>query len=195
MRRLLLTAVVLGLLPGCALLKNSTPPARFLLDPNPVPEAMATIELTVGVRPFASARPYALPMQYLDEAGRLTDFPASEWYEQPDRMVTLAIIDALARTERFRDAGYAADMARPDVVLTGEVRRFHEARSQEIAEAVVELYAAARHARTADTLWSGTVAVRHPVTGTGGAAFRDAMESALEDAVSQIATNVAKAAD
>jgi len=188
----LTAATVLG---GCALLEGSPTPNRYLLQPEPAPATYATTELTLGIRPLVAARPYALRMVHLDENGMLADYPNDEWALEPEDVVTLALIDALDSTKRFQDAGIAADMARPDIVLTGEVLRFDEDRTLEPHEAVVEIRAAARPAREVDPVWTGTVRVGEPMQGEGAAAFREAMETAIERAAAQVAEAIAGAVE
>ena len=102
-----------------------------------------------------------------------------------------ALTDALDATGRFEDVGNAADMARPDIILTGDIRSFHEDRGVSPAEAVVELHVAARIAQTKALVWSGLATARVPLTSGGAEGLRAAMEAAVTQAATEIATNTA----
>jgi len=179
-------------LSGCALLKPSGPPVgRYVITAQPRPEALPPTPLTLGLRPLSSARPYHTSMMFLDDAGRLTPYETAEWAELPEAVLTRALTDALDATHRFEDVGNAADMARPDIILTGDIRSYHEDRSVSPAEAVVELHVAARIAQTKALVWSGMAVARVPLASSGAESLRAAMETAVTQVVTEIAANTA----
>ena len=104
------------------------------------------------------AQPYRLPLVY-QEGARLGVYPNEEWAEQPGDMVTRAVSDAIMATGRFQDVGNAADMARPDLILTGELRKFHEERSDTSLQAVISLHLELREARGTNAYWVETLTV------------------------------------
>jgi len=179
-------------LSGCAFLKpGGPPPGRYVITSQPRPDALPPTALTLGLRPLSSARPYHTSMMFLDTTGRLTSYETAEWAELPEAVLTRALTDALDATGRFEDVGNAADMARPDIILTGDIRSFHEDRGVSPAEAVVELHVAARIAQTKALVWSGLATARVPLTSGGAEGLRAAMEAAVTQAATEIATNTA----
>ncbi len=137
------------------------------------------LDLTLGVRPLFAARPYALPMAFLNDAGQLGYRVRDEWAEPPANSVTRAVTDALAATNRYKDVGNAADMARPDLLLTGELRMFHENRTESPPMAELEVRLELRPAREPGALWAATLRETEPLDGDGAADFATAMNAAL----------------
>ncbi|MBI1318183.1 MAG: hypothetical protein GC168_04420 [Candidatus Hydrogenedens sp.] len=175
---------------SCSILNSKgTPVDRYVLVVRPQADEATQVPLTLGIRPLYSARPYHVDMVYLDEGGKLSDYTGAQWAELPETVVTRALTDAFNATKRFKDVGNAADMARPDIILTGEVREFVEDRTVVPAEAVVEIYAASRYARDTALVWSGVSTARVPLDGSGAEALRKAMQEAVAQAVQEITQN------
>lgn len=146
------------------------------------------VALTLGVRPFLAAKPYAQPMAYLGEDRELVFRDRVHWAEPPGEVLTRAVRDALAASGRFQDVGDAADMARPDLILTGEVRRFLENRTVTPAMAEVAVHIEVREARGVRLLWAGLLRATEPVH----EATPGALTAAMSEAVARIAEDAAR---
>jgi len=150
-------------------------------SPEPLP-------FTLGVRPFMTAKPYTQPITYLGEDQELVFRDRLEWAEPPADVITRAVRDALAGMGRFQDVGDAADMARPDLILTGEVRRFLENRTVTPPMAEVAVHIEVREARGVRLVWSGLLRASGPVH----EATPGALAAAMSDAVARIAEDAAR---
>jgi ABC-type uncharacterized transport system auxiliary subunit len=188
---------ILGLLAPMALLAGCLTPAtlqqqqQFLLNPQfEVPAASAVANVAVGVRPVVAARPYALSMLRTDADGALVPYTGATWAEPPADSLTRALRDALAHSGRFADVGDAAEMARPDYILTGALRRFDEDRASGAPQALIEARFELREARGPKHIWAETLTARAPITEEKPAAHAAAMEAALADLVTRAATAV-----
>ncbi len=180
--------------PSAALHQHDMPsPAAMSPDeapagPAPAPPPAAPASLTLGLRPFLSAKPYGQPLAYLGEDHELVFRERIHWAEPPAEVVTRAVRDAVAASGRFQDVGDAADMARPDLILTGEVRRFLENRTVTPAMAEVAVHIEVREARGVRLLWAGLLRALEPVhEDTPGA-----LSEALSEAVARIADDAAR---
>lgn len=191
--RLLGAAPIVLLLSGCLTTATIVPTRYFTLAPDVHVESLAPSGKSLGIRPLVGARPYKLEMAYAEEANRLAYFQRAEWAELPPLMVNRALTDALANLNRFSDVGDAANMARPDYILTGELRRFEADYTGGLPRAVVELTAVVRDLVADTALWQGHLTVEVPLE--GGAALspnRNSDESlaavaqGLSDAVSKL---------
>ncbi len=179
-------AVVLG---GCLNAREIPPTLRYAIDPEIAAEPATATEFTVGVRPFEVSLPYRLSMAYRDSDLRIGYREREEWAEMPGDVLTRAVIDAIAATEHFCDTGDAAEMARPDFMLTGELRRFYEDRHTTPWSAVVELRLELREARGTHAPWAETLRANVPLEGQSATALAQAMSKA----VAQVAQSAAKA--
>ena len=191
----LLAAAVLGTaLAGCLGPRTLLETRQYLLAP-PVGElsAGAGSGNTLGVRPLAAALPYDLRMAVLTEEGALGYLPHDKWAERPADTVTRALTDALRATGRFSDAGDAAEMVRPSLILTGELRalRLNRTVSPPVAEVAVRMEL--RAAREPGVVWSGTLVETEPVPGDNGAGFAEAARLAAGRLVTRAAGEMAKA--
>jgi ABC-type uncharacterized transport system auxiliary subunit len=182
-RSLLLALLPGALLAGCLGPRTLTPVAHYVLAPAPEVAPAAPGSHTLGLRPLATARPYTLAMAHLDAHGRLAYRENEEWTEAPSAVVTRALLDALAAGGRFADVGDAADMARPDFLLTGEIRAFHEDRGAAPPEAVLSMRLELRPARDSGVVWAETLDARVPLAGGQAADLAGAMSAAVADAV------------
>jgi ABC-type uncharacterized transport system auxiliary subunit len=75
--------------------------------------------------------------------------------------------------------GNAFDMARPDAVLTAELRAFHENRAVQPPVAEVEVRLELREARSPQVLWAGTLREVEPLAGEEASALAVAMNAAV----------------
>lgn len=178
---------------GCLSPKKLNPTLYYTLEPALDIPAAGPTGLTLGVRPFSVARPYGSGMAYLDGAHRMGYRVMEEWAEMPREAVTRAVMDAVSATGRFADVGNAAEMALPDYMLTGEVRKFHEDRSKNPAAAVLEARFELRRPRVKDGVWGRTISVEKTLQNDSGAALAAAMSEAIADLARQLADGVAQA--
>lgn len=174
-------------LTGCLSPGTVTPTQYYSLAPQVQVDTYETRQETLGVRPISAARPYKQPMVYRD--GLYQGQRSELWAENPADVVTRAITDAIIATNRFSDAGNAAEMSRPDFILIGELRQFHEDRSVSPAIASIEVRIEVRQARDKEVLWSETLQARIPMEGSSAGHFAKAMSQAL----GQVATIAAEA--
>lgn len=187
------TLVMLTGWSGCFGAQTISPTRYYPVVPAITVNAAEAAPFTLGVRPLAAARPYRMPVAYLDDSGLMLFRSDDSWAELPGDTATRAVQDALRETGRFEDVGDAADMSRPHLILTGELRKFHELREASSSHAEVELYIEVREVRGARLIWSGAIHVRETLTGSGMPEIAEAMGLALGRAVSQAANAIAAA--
>lgn len=185
-------------LPCCLLLAAAcatgtvAPLTRFVIDPSiTVPRAEAS-ERTLAIRELEAGAPYRQPIVYRTEGHILNAYGLDEWSEPPDDMVTQAIKDAIVDSNRFADVGRPLDMVRPDLILTGTLRRFEEDRTVTPREAVVEVRLELRESLGKKNLWSATLTEREPFEGDTRSALAAAMSRAVSRIAEQAATEIAK---
>ncbi len=181
----------LALTTGCLTAPEIERTRLYALHPEISVQTFDPVDLTLGVRPLLAARPYALPMAFLNEEGQLGYRPRDDWAEPPANTVTRAIMDALIATNRFEDVGNAADMARPDLLLTGELRMFHENRAHTPATAEIEVRLELRPAREPGALWAQTLRHTEALQGDSAPALVQAMNTALAHLAQQAAQAIA----
>ncbi|NLN93896.1 MAG: hypothetical protein GX130_11395 [Candidatus Hydrogenedens sp.] len=162
---------------------------HFSLAPEVTVEQSSPLDYTLGIRPLPTTRVYGLPLAYLDHSFQIGYRVREEWAEQPTAVVTRAVQDAIAATGRFKDSGNAADMVRPDLLMTGELRAFHENRTEEAGTVELTVHFQLRHSTVKALLWSDTLTEREPVESSSGLDVARAMNIALE----RMATRVAQA--
>jgi len=131
--------------------------------------------LTLGIRPLFSTHTYGTPMAYLDDNHQLGYQSREEWAESPSHVVTRAIQDAIAASQQFADVGNAADMTRPDLLLTGELRIYQENRTVEPSMAEVEIRLELRQATEPGSLWAETLRETEPMKEATPSALAEAM--------------------
>lgn len=178
---------------GCMGAKTIQAMRLHTLDPVLHVAEFPASEKTLGVRPLHAARPYETAMAVVGEDKLLHFRQLDAWSETPDDFVTRALVDALAATHRFGDAGYAADMSRPDLILTGEIRKFHENQAVTPHVAELEIRVEVREARQKRNLWDGLIAKRVPLAADTTDAFAEAMEVAVAQAAQEAAEAIARA--
>jgi ABC-type uncharacterized transport system auxiliary subunit len=178
---------------GCFGAKAGVPTRYYVLSPTVEVAKAEPVDLSLGVRPLLAARPYRLPMAYMQE-GNLLQFRALDaWSEEPAVTLTRAIIDALARTGKYKDIGDAADMARPDLMLTGELRELHEDLTTTPSTAVAEIHLELRESRGNRLLWQGTPRASMPLADDTSAALADAMSKAVAQIVQEAVSAIIQA--
>jgi len=151
------------LVAGCLSTPSITSTRFYTLEVAPQTAQGEPLGKTLGVRPLSSARPYKLEIAYKNESNRLAYFPRVEWAESPATVVNRALADSLRDLGLFDDVGDAADMVRPDYILTGELRRFDADYTLSSPRAVVEVSISIRSTARPGTLWEGLVKADAPL--------------------------------
>jgi len=177
-------------LTGCLSPNGAPPPDQFLLQAAPAAPIAEALPVTLGIRELESARPYHLQMAHMEADGRLNYYQTATWAEFPAAALTRALHEGISKTGRFKDAGMAEQMARPDWMLVGYLNAFHEDRSTTPPQAVVEVRLEMRQARATDLLWSATLRESQPVEGEGPGALAKAMAAAVERLTATAVTQI-----
>lgn len=162
----------------------------YTVTPEIVVEPVSVTPWTLGIRPLFASRTYGAPMAYLDDNFQVGYMQREEWAEPPANVVTRAINDALAATGRFADVGNAADMARPDLHLTGELRTYHENRTVEPHTAELEVRLELRRAVEPGSLWAETIKEAEPMAANTPQDFAKAMNVAVARFAGKVAVSV-----
>jgi ABC-type uncharacterized transport system auxiliary subunit len=192
---LLLLPVLLVALGGCLSPRTVLLDARYTLQPEVVVTPVAQGAETLGLRPLQVARPYTQQMAYIDAGHRFGYRSGGEWTEHPGSLVTRVLNDALGASGRFEDVGNAADMTIPSLILTGEIRKFHEDRTASPPTAVVELRLELRAARAPGLIWAETLQAAVPLVAgeDSGADLAGAMSEAVQQVVEAAVTGIVNA--
>ncbi len=173
-------------LAGCLTPSTIVPPKQYILAPDIPVSQSESVGLSLGMRALNTARPYAKPnIAFLTEDNLLGYYPDVLWAEQPATVLTRELLDVLDASGAFTDTGDAASMSRPDLVLTGELRKFHEERSGEGSSAVVEIRLELRNPKEAKLLWAETISRSEIIDGSGPEAVSAAMERTITAIVEQ----------
>lgn len=187
--RLILGFCTILCLAGCLSGRTVHPTKYYLLQPEVTVEKASASNLTLGMRPLETALPIERRMAYRTADGEV-GYRSTEWAERPGDTATRAILDALSASGRFRDAGPASEMARPDLMLTGELRRFFENRGSEPHAAEIELRLELRKARDNAAVWTQTLRVMQPLKGEEASSLTEAMNGALSALVTQAVNEI-----
>ena len=174
---------------GCAT-PTFEPVVSYVLEPTPQVNPAQPTELTLGLRPIQAAKPYKQPIVYRD-GQELGTYPDIQWSELPDTINTRALTEALVATGRFRDVGNAADMHTPDLILVGQLRKLDDLRGPDGRTAECELRVEVRWALGTDVVLADTFSARVPLERNEIDALPEAMRRALQEVVSQAATQIA----
>lgn len=184
-------AALLLLGSGCIGLNKPTPPLRYVIDPKPQIATAENAGKTLAVRPLDPARPYKQNVVYR-EGAEMGIYTLLEWSELPSDAATRALIDALSASGRFKDAAKAIDVGVPDLILTGQLRRFDLVRDTEPWSAVCEIRLELREGPGHNLVWAKTLTTSEPLATSESSALPAAMNSALshiiEGAVTEIVT-------
>lgn len=187
--RLMTGMILLLSLQGCLSAPVIQKTLHFSLTPEVTMNQCPPLDFTLGIRPLPNTRVYGLPMAYLDHSFQIGYRVREEWAEQPSIVVTRVVQDAIAATGRFKDSGNAADMVRPDLLMTGELRAFHENRTEEVRVVELTVHFQLRHASVKGLLWSDTLTETVPLESDNALDVARAMNVALE----RMAVRVARA--
>ena len=178
------------LMAGCMSHKY-TPVKQFVLEPQIQAKKTAPTDKTLGIRPFEAARPYRQPIAHRDPDYVLGTDENFSWAELPATVVTHALTDALAATHHFKDVGDAANLLSPNLILTGQLRRFDEDRTTDPWTAVVEIHLSLRDQSNPDEVWSSTLSAKEPLRTNDVAALPAAMSKAVSEVVNKAANEIA----
>ena len=183
-------AAVLALLcQGCLGPSSVAPVGHFLLAPElgGVGRAAESIPATLGIRPLLAGNSFDKRVAVLRPGSRLEYYPDETWSESPELAVTRAVTDAIVATGRFHDVGNAADMSRPDAIMTGELRAFFVDITGDAPVVRVEARLEMRQSREKKLVWAETLCETEPLGGSG----REIYGMAMNRAVGRLALRVA----
>lgn len=169
---------------------GATAPA-VLPPETPIPETAPPLAL--GVRPLMAAKPYSVRIAYLGPNHEIAYRNLEEWAEAPADAITRVLTDAIAATGAFEDVGNAADMARPDLILTGELRKFREDRTSATPAAQIEVRLELREARGVKSLWAATLSATRPLPDATAGGLATAMNEAIAQIAREAAANIVAA--
>jgi ABC-type uncharacterized transport system auxiliary subunit len=178
------------LLAGCATTQY-TPTTRYRLDPVVDIKAGTPGEGSLGIRALIAARPYKQAIVSQDAGYVLSYSSHEEWSELPSATITRTLTDALAATKRFKDVGDAVNLAAPDYILTGELRKFDLDRAESAWSAVCEVRLELRKGMTREPVWAETLTASEPLPKNEVTALPAAMSRAVGKVVTQAATAIA----
>ena len=183
---LLITAIAIG----CA--TSYSPPTKYVLESDvQVAAAQQPLDKTLGIRALVAARPYKQKVVYRESGFVLGEYSSVEWAELPADVVTRILTDAIVATHRFKDVGNAEDLALPDLVLTGELRKFDVVRTTDPWEAECEVHLELRDTQQPQAVWAATLTESEPLERNESAALPSAMSRAVAKIVKQAAEAIA----
>ena len=165
---------------------------RYTVDPVIDATPAEQTDRALGIRPLEAAEPYGLKVCFRDQGHVLGQYTHTEWAEYPRDTFTRALIDAVAATQRFKDVGDALYLARPDLMLTGELRKFDEVRTTNPWTALCEVRLELREALGSEALWAATLSASEPLERNDVSALAEAMSKAVARIVSQAAEEIAQ---
>jgi len=186
----LITAFFVFIISGCLHSPAIEKIHYYSVTPMITVEPVPCTGLTLGIRPLFSTHTYGTPMAYLDNNHQLGYQSRAEWAESPSHVVTRAIQDAIAESQQFADVGNAADMTRPDLLLTGELRIYQENRTVEPSMAEVEVRLELRQATEPGSLWAETLRETEPLKAPTPNALAEAMTTNVGRMAERVATTL-----
>lgn len=174
---------------GCVGLNKPAPPLRYAIEPKPAIAEAASSGKTLAVRPLEPARPYKQNVVYR-EGAELGAYTTVEWAELPSDAATRALIDALNASHRFVDVAKAVDLGLPDLVLTGQLRKFDLVRDTEPWTAVCEVRLELRDAGGRTLVWADTLSAAEPLAAPDNGSLPAAMNAALGRLIASAVTEI-----
>ena len=175
-----LLAVLLGVttaLSGCLSASTIAPARYYTIRPAVAVEPAVSSGKSLGIRPLMGAKPYKLAIAYTAGENRLAYFQNAEWADLPATMLNRALADGLIALGAFSEVDDAANMNRPGLILTGELRRFEADYNRETPAAVVEMICIVRDVESGASLWQGYIAAETPLPAADGEAGRHSDEA------------------
>lgn len=182
-----MSLVLLGA--GCVGLNKATPPLRYAIEPRPEIAAVESSGKSLAVRPLEPARPYKQNVVYRN-GPELGIYTLVEWAELPSDAATRALTDALNASHRFTDVAKATDLAAPDLILTGQLRRFDLVRDADPWLAVCEIRLELRAGVARELVWAGTIRASEPLATQGNESLPGAMNAALTRVIQEAVTGI-----
>lgn len=181
------------LLSACITAPSYTPIQHYAVVPTPEAAAESPSEIELAVRELNYAQIYKLPIVYRGDPYTVSHRSYEQWSELPRDTVTRALRDTLAATGYFADVGDASDIAAPDLVLTGELRRFDEMRAGAERYALCEVRIELRNIKSRNAVWAKTYRSEMAIEGTSGVALAEAMSQAVTGIVEEAAADIVAA--
>lgn len=193
-RWVLLLASVLSVTLGLSNCAGRTykPVVRYSVNPKIETPRVEATEKLLAIRPLEAAQPYKLKIVYRESDYVLGNYPDVEWAELPRDVVTRALQDALSSSGRFRDVGLAGNLGVPDLILTGQLRRFEEVRAPEGAVALCEVRLELREAIGGKGRWTATLSAKEPLQAADLPSLAAAMSRAVEKVVQESVVAICK---
>ena len=189
MRTMVFMAILVVMGAGCAT-PHYIPVQKYRLEIRPQIGEVPPAGKSLGIRPLEPATPYKLRMVFRESDFLLGNYDHAEWAEPPRDMVTRALDDALTATKRFKDVGNAADMAAPDYILTGEIRRFDEVHTTTPWTAECEIRIEIRQTNANNAVWAQTFSAKEPLSRNEVGAFPAAMSRAVSGIIQQAVNGI-----
>lgn len=194
--RHLIVALMLVTLVGAGCLTHSYQPMlRYTIDPVIEVSKAEPTARTLGIRTIEADRPYTQKIRFRDPGHVLGQYSLREWAQSPRDVVTRAISDAIVATGRFKDVGDAAYLAQPDLILTGELRKFDEVRTTEPWTAECEVRLELRQSLGPNALWAATLSAQEPLKKKDLSSLAAAMSKAVARIAVEAAEEIAKTRD
>ena len=170
------------------------PDVYYALEPAPtVTAAAASSGQTLGIRVIEAPVIYRRPMVYRDGAYRVQPYDGALWAEEPARVLTNELTNALRASNRFADVASATTMRMPDLLLTGAVQRFEEVREGGRVQAVCSVRIDVRQRDTGALVYGATLEAAVPFEGVGHEAYAAAMSQAVAQVISEAVEGIAQA--
>lgn len=176
---------------GCFTVRY-TPVVHLALDIHPAVAAAAPTGKSLGIRPLIPGLPYKQNVVYRESGHVLSYGENVNWAEAPREVVTRAVADALVATGRFADVGDAADLRSPDLVLTGQIRKFDEVHTAEPWAAECEVRLELRAGLERRAVWAKTLFASEPLPRHDPAGLAEAMGKAVTRVAEQAAAAIAE---
>lgn len=129
---------------------------------------------------------------YREADNELGQYEDVEWAELPRDAVVRALLDAVIATGRFADAGLATNMTKPNLILTGQLRKFDLDRTAKPWTAVCEVRLELRETFGPALLYGETITATQPLDENEVSALPPAMSAAVAQAIQRAATEIAE---
>jgi ABC-type uncharacterized transport system auxiliary subunit len=182
--------LTLPALTGC-IRPHIVPTTYYTIAPSVSVEKAEPTDRTLGIRPLSAPLLYKTPILYT-EGLEVRAYPHAEWAMKPGDMVTRTITDAIVATNRFKDAGHASDVNRPELLLVGDLRKFEVDLDATPPEAVCEVRLELRETFGTQLLWADVVSARVPLETDHVSAVPHAMSEAVTQVANRAAAEIAK---
>lgn len=183
-------------LEGCLSASTITPTRYYTVTASPAVEAKASTGKSLGIRPLIGAKPYKLAIAYTAADNRLAYFLNAEWADLPATVMNRCMTDGLTRLGAFSEVDDAANIARPALILTGELRRFEADYNRENPVVIVEVSCIVRDTESDNAVWQGylTAETPLPASARGTGMHSDENLAAVAEAMGQSVGSVVEQA-